>query len=266
MRFISPFLSLVLIPLVAVLPVSAQFPAPVQDLRLKVVENDSVQAPIGSKSAKGLMLQVTDESGHGVPDVAVALRLPDNGPTGSFSDGTHAAVVYTDQTGCAHVAGIQWGNTPGVVALRITAAKGAAHAGILVEQTLTATAAAKPISISPPAIAVPAAVASTLPAPPSAPAAPSSRSALPAQPGVIAARTPSPAAAAPSATPAVSVANGSPEYHSHGGKAKWFIIAAIAIGAGAGIAMAAGKSKSSSSSSSSTGVSIGSPSISIGHP
>jgi hypothetical protein len=255
MRFISPFLSLVLIPLVAVLPVSAQFPAPVQDLRLKVVENDSVQA-IGSKSAKGLILQVTDESGHGVPDVAVALRLPDNGPTGSFSDGTHSAVVYTDQTGCAHVAGIQWGNTPGVVALRITAAKGAAHAGILVEQTLTATAAAKPISISPPAIAVPAAKAVST----------SVASTLPAQPGVIAARTPSPAAAAHSETPAVSVTNGSPEYHSHSGKTKWFIIAAIAIGAGAGIAMAAGKSKSSSSSSSSTGLSIGSPSISIGHP
>jgi hypothetical protein len=274
MRLISPFLCLLLIPLVAALPVSAQLPAPaapLQDLQLKVVENDSAQVPVHSASAKGVTVQVTDITGAGVPDVAVALRLPDNGPTGTFSDGMHAAVIYTDQSGRAHAGGIHWGDTPGVAALRITAAKGAAHAGILVEQTLTAAASAKPAVLAAPSVSVPAtqsAPSSAAPAAgtlPSAPSAPGSKTAIPGQRATLVASAPAPSAA-PSEAPAVSVTNGSPAYHAHSGKAKWIIIAAIAIGAGAGVAMMAGKSKSSNSSSSSTGPSIGSPSISIGHP
>jgi len=64
--------------------------------------------------------------------------------------------------------------------------------------------------------------------------------------------------------PTVSVTGANHGAASHS-KAKWFVIAAIAIGAGAGLALA-GKGKSSSSTSPTTQLSIGTPSISVGHP
>ncbi len=257
-------------------------------LQIRMVDADNASARIGSRSNQGFTVEVTDAAGRVVRDAAVIFRLPDSGPSGRFADGTLAAVTYADADGKARVSDIRWDDTPGLVMLRVTAAKGTAHAGLLFEQTLSA--AATPVSAAAarqsvpvqPSLPVPASVQTSQP--PSAPVA------------VIRQRAPATRPAVPGNLPAVSVTNngetdddspdanvpsrhmvgaanaleGAPDVSitssgaASGGhsKAKW--IAVIAVAAGAGVALALVRKGSSSSSSS--GITIGSPTVSVGHP
>ncbi len=262
MKRLSPFFSLFLIPLLVTLPISAQLPevsgnsgasAAPEALQIRVLDANPSPLAVNSETATALAVAITDADGAPVPDAAVVLRLPDSGPTGAFSDGSHAAVAYTDHSGRAQIANLKWGDTPGVVAMRITAVKGTAHAGILVERILTAASVncghagesacataqdqkPAPVPVAQLATAAPATVH------PITPAAP------PLKP-----------------EPSVSVTNTAPvtsKSHSH---KKWLVIAAIAAGAGAGLAFA-GKGKSSTSASPAPSLSIGSPTVSVGHP
>ena len=298
MRFSPRFLSLVLTPTLIFGPVSAQTSVVSPSastaaipgaLQLKV-EGDAADVPVGSRSAKGFVIEVNDANGSPAADAAITLRLPDSGPTGTFPDGSHAAVAYTDSIGHATVSGIQWGSNPGVVSIRVTANKGTAHAGTLIQQTLIAgneAVLARPsvqpkavlpepfalpvpadLSVAPPVQAYPA--FQQLPSPPPPPADALSRAnvvaprlADPGQPAQASASLTAPSRLA--SEPSVSVSNSPNAGKSHSSKTKWVILAAvIAAGAGAGVAMM-GK-KSSSGTNSSGGVSIGPPVISVGHP
>ncbi len=260
---LSPFISLVLVMLLVVAPLSAQTPVPpadspgnsslVETLQLRIVDSDGAEISAGSKAVKGFTVEVKDSAGNAVAGAAVALRLPDTGASGTFPDGTHAAVAYTDSQGLAHVGALQWNATPGAIAMRVTATKGTAHAGILIEQTLTATAqptvpALPRVSVEPEAAVPPVLVAK-------APATPQ-------QPGALASPGIAPVSAA-AQQPAVSV-TGSGQATTPHSKAKWIAIVAVIAGAGAGAAMALGKGKSNSSAPAPSAVSIGSPSISVG--
>ena len=88
-------------------------------------------------AASGVIaVRVTDEKGAAVPDATVVFHLPDSGPSGTFRDGALSAVAYTDSSGSARVEQIHWGETTGHVPVRITAAKGAAHAGLLLDKAV----------------------------------------------------------------------------------------------------------------------------------
>jgi hypothetical protein len=206
-----------------------------------LVESDA-GVPVNSRSVKGFVVEVTDATGATVPEAAVAFRLAESGPTGTFADGSHAAVAYTDAAGRARMPGILWGNSAGAAELRITAAKGSAHAGLLLQQALTSTG-------------VPLVQPGTLKT-----SAPSPAIVVTARSG---ASTPVTPAAAPKVEPAVTITNASPGHAPHSNK-KWLIIALVAVGAGAGAAFAF-KGKGSPSTPSTPGLSIGSPTISVGH-
>ena len=271
-----PFVSLVLTPILAISPVWGQMPqsssslvseaAAPQILQLHLIQGDNSFAQVGSRTVKGFTIQLTDAAGVPVVDAAITFRLPDSSPTGAFADGRHSAVVYTDTAGRANIAGIKWGETPGLVAIRVTATKGTSHAGMLIDQTLTsgtASAASGP--------ALPAS-STTLPVQPAivAPTQPVTAQTLdktiaPASQDAPVARTSATPDAAPQPERSVSVTSASPGEAPHKSHAKWFIIAAIAAGAGAGVAMA-GKGSKGSPSSSVPSLSIGAPSISVGQP
>lgn len=274
---ISPFISVFLSPILAVAPLWAQAPVesvvPAQDaaaaqtLQVRIVESDGPQALVGSQTTKGFTVEVTDSTGKPVPDAAVALRLPDEGATGTFADRSHSAVVYTDATGRAHVNSIHWAETPGVVSIRVTATKGTNHAGVLVEQNLTANIPTRPSSTpksTPASFAAQTAVSS-----------PHVMVQAPPQPGTLqpvaqnAAATQAPASpdATPQAPPAVTVSNTPGADAPHKSHTKtWLILALVAAGAGAGVAMA-GKGKSSGSSASAApSLSITNAGNSVGSP
>jgi hypothetical protein len=265
MRLLSTFLSLFLIPLVAVMPLRAELAAdgpaattpssskPPQDKLLKIRLAEDPQATVEASSfAKGYAVLVTDSAGLPVADVAVAIRLPEDGPTGLFVNGERSAVAYTDATGTAKFPQVNWGSAAGMVSVRITAVKGELHAGVLVDQTVvqqmtdrTAVAAATP-----------------------APKSPAPKLQTPGTPTSVAVvqtgATPEQTAETASADPSVSVVNsGSSQGHSN---KKWIILAAVAVAAGAGIALAlAGKGGAAAAAAPSSGVSIGAPSINLGH-
>jgi len=99
MKTPSPILSIVLVPLLTVWPVTAQPAADsVETLQMHAVAGDGSANPNGSQSNQSFTIRVTDQNGAPVADAAVLLRLPDSGPTGTFGDGTHAAVGYSFQS------------------------------------------------------------------------------------------------------------------------------------------------------------------------
>ena len=265
--FRTPLIPLVLVPLLIGQPVWAQAPVGSASdeadegasLQLRVVSSDGSRIAVNSRSAKGFTVQVTDLHGAPVPEAAVAFRLPDSGASGAFPDGSHSAVVYTDSAGVAHVDSVQWRETPGVAAVRITASKGNAHAGLLVEQTLvapgagtaTAMAAAEPVRSAPPSPAPAMLQAAAPPLTPSVSVEPVGRKGMSAlETGFRR-----------------SEAEPSSETNSIGGsKKKWIILGiVIAAGAGAGFAFA-NKGKSSSTAAAPSSISFGSPTVSVGHP
>jgi hypothetical protein len=248
MRHLSSFLSFALIPLLVIAPMSAQ-----DGLEIRMTNAAAGPVPVNSEMPTGLIVEVTGPDGAPVADAAVALRLPDSEPTGVFPDGSHSAVGYTDQSGRTRLRAVKWGSIPGTVTMRLTAAKGTAHAGILVEQTLTESTtmaqalvpAASPLVETPSQPEMPALVQ---PEPPAL------------KPALL------PVAPAVKPAPSVSVTNSiAPVAKSHSSHTKWIVIAAIAAGAGAGLAFA-GKGKSGSSASPAPSLSIGAPGISVGHP
>lgn len=284
----SPFCCLLLIPTLVVAPVNAQSPvvaaaAPMASsavspqpesstpdntgLQLRILDGGATEAKVNSTLPKGLTVAVTNTSGVPVADAAVALRLPDSGPTGTFADGSHAAVAYTDPAGQAHFAGLHWASTPGPVALRVTATKATSHAALLLNETLTSDnttavqvpAPAAQVPQAAPQIAPPPATATVAVQQPGQPAA--------AQPIVRTGATPVTASseiAAAKPEPSVQVTGANTGASQHSSKTKWIILAAvIAAGAGAGIALS-GKSKASTPTTNS--LTVGTPSVTVGAP
>jgi hypothetical protein len=254
MKSLSSFLSLVLIPLIAVLPIRAQLPpAPSNTegtLQLRMVES----------SPNKFAVEVTDGAAKPAAGAAVAFRLPDTDPAGTFADGSHAAVVYTDINGRAQIGGIQWNRASGVASVRITAAKGAAHAGLIVEQPIAPNVVAVQVAkaVLQPAVVQPVVAQPGVLQPPPA-------KIVKAEP-IAVAHSGASTSVAPAPPPSVSVTNtkASPGETAHSSK-KWLVVLLVAGAAGAGAAFAF-KGKGASAAPSAPSLSIGNPSISIGHP
>jgi hypothetical protein len=288
-----PFASLISTFLCAALvvnPVYAQAQAPAinaasdvpEALQIKVIDADQIQTASRTGAKQSIQVLVSDSSGAGVANAAVTCRLPETGPTGTFSDGTHAAVAYTDPQGHATLESVQWGDVAGPVSMRLTATKGTVHTGILVDTTLQAGTSPAPVAVKADTITVPRETTTvTVPVPAAnAPAAatatqptvsvtkPGSKGAP--QPGEVAAKptvaNPNPDKLTPAAVePAVSVSRTSAADAPHSSHAKWYVLAlvAVAAGAGAGFAMK-GKSSTAATTPSAT-ISIGTPTVSVGH-
>jgi hypothetical protein len=113
--------------LLFILPLGAQNDPAI--LLIRIVEGEGAVYPIGSRATRGVTVQVTDETGKPVDGAAVVFRLPEDGPTGTFSSGMQTEVVTTAADGRANVWGMQWNRMTGPMEVRITAAKGQARAG-----------------------------------------------------------------------------------------------------------------------------------------
>jgi hypothetical protein len=107
-------------------------------LQIRVTEGEAAVYSIGSRATKGVTIQVTDETGKPVDGATISFRLPDDGPGGTFANGSKTEIATTKPDGRAAAWGMQWNRTPGLVELRITAAKGQTRAGIVCPQYLTA--------------------------------------------------------------------------------------------------------------------------------
>jgi hypothetical protein len=131
-----------------VCPATAQ----VAILQIQVLEGDgAVHAP-GSRSARPIIVEVTDETGRPVPGAAVSFHLPEEGPGGAFANGLHTEVAVSDAQGRVALHGLQVNRVPGRFQIRVIANKEQARAGVMSSQYVaelrsgaaTATAAGSP--------------------------------------------------------------------------------------------------------------------------
>ena len=97
----------------------------------------------GSKSARPLAVQLTDETGKPLEAVAVSFRLPEEGPSGSFESGMKTEIVITGADGRAAAYGLRYNRITGPFQIRITAAKGDSRAGAICSQYITDAPASK---------------------------------------------------------------------------------------------------------------------------
>jgi len=98
-------------------------------LQIRVLEGEGVAYPLGGRATRGVTVQVTDETGKPVEGSSVSFRLPEEGPSGTFSNGSRAEIATTKADGRAAAWGMQWNRTEGSFEIRITAVKGQARAG-----------------------------------------------------------------------------------------------------------------------------------------
>jgi hypothetical protein len=98
-------------------------------LQIHVIEGEGVAYPVGGRATRGVTIQVADETGKPIEDASVSFRLPDEGPSGAFSNGSRTEIATTKADGKAVAWGMQWNRTEGPFEIRITAVKGKAHAG-----------------------------------------------------------------------------------------------------------------------------------------
>jgi hypothetical protein len=235
-----------------------------------------------NSTSNGYTVQVLDAAGVPVAGAAVAVRLPDDGPSGTFADGNKASVAYSDSKGQVRFQQIHWNGSPGIAVVRVTVVKGAAHAGVLIQQSLIvnpngsaltsaktpATTVVAPFGAPgpdtpPPPVNRTVATAPPPPVPgtPVSPATPVSHS------GATSAALQSPSQSASAASPSVSVTDTSSTGggSAHGGVSKkWILLAVVAAGAGVGAALAM-SGHGSTAVAAAPGLTIGSPTLSVGH-
>jgi len=112
-------------------------------LRIRIGEGDSAVHTAGARSTQPLVVFLTDETGQPVANASVSVRLPEDGPSGMFTSGLRSEVLLTGVDGRAAIRGIQWNRVAGAMAVRITASKGEARAGIISTQYLTEPSSAQ---------------------------------------------------------------------------------------------------------------------------
>ena len=115
--------------LVTWLPIQAAAAGDPAVLQIRIVEGEDAAYALGSRSTRGVTVEVTDESGRPVEGATVSFRLPEEGPGGAFANGSKTEIATSRPDGRAGVWGMQWNRTAGSFELRITAAKGQARAG-----------------------------------------------------------------------------------------------------------------------------------------
>ncbi len=124
-------------------------------LQIRILEGEGVAYALGARATRGVTVQVTDETGKPIEDASVSFRLPEEGPSGTFANGSRSEITTTKADGRASAWGMQWNRTEGSFEIRITAVKGQARAGTVcaiylsrITGATVGTASSSPIKIS----------------------------------------------------------------------------------------------------------------------
>lgn len=103
--------------------------AQVAILQIRVIEGEGAVHQPGSRSARPITVEITEETGKPVAGAAVSFHLPEDGPGGTFVNGLRTEVVITDAHGYASLHGLLANRIPGRFQIRILASKEQARAG-----------------------------------------------------------------------------------------------------------------------------------------
>ena len=116
--------------------------AQVAILQIQFVAGEgAVHAP-GSRVARVLTVELTDEIGRPVAGAAVSFHLPDEGPGGVLANRLRTDVGITDAQGRVSLRGLQVNKIPGRFPIRVVASKEQARAGAIAAQYVGESATA----------------------------------------------------------------------------------------------------------------------------
>jgi hypothetical protein len=108
--------------------------AQVAILQIQVIEGEGAVHQPGSRSARPLVVEITDETGKPVAAAAVSFHVPEDGPGGTFLNGLRTEVATTDNRGRATLRGLEVNRIAGKFQIRIVASKEQARAGAVSSQ------------------------------------------------------------------------------------------------------------------------------------
>jgi hypothetical protein len=111
-------------------------------LQIHVVDGERAMYAPGTRTP-GFTVEVTDELGKAVAGAVVSVRLPDDGPGGSFANGLSSEILTTGANGRATTSPLRWNRLVGAVEIRVTAVKGKLRAGTVAACEVTEAVAAR---------------------------------------------------------------------------------------------------------------------------
>lgn len=109
--------------------------APPPKLNLVIVEGDGAINNVKQRVNREPIVQVEDENHKPIAGAVVVFFLPDQGPGGTFADGTHSMTVTTNAQGQATMAQPRLNNASGQMQIRVTASFGGQTAAAVISQT-----------------------------------------------------------------------------------------------------------------------------------
>ena len=102
-------------------PARAQEPQAPAQLRVVIVEGEGAVNNVKDRVNREPIVEVQDENQKPVAGAAVTFFLPNQGPGGSFANGTKTLTLTTDAQGRAQAAGIRRNNVAGQMQIRVSA-------------------------------------------------------------------------------------------------------------------------------------------------
>ena len=141
MRFLSPFLAVLLIGFSTPPPVAAQDPQAAPKLSLVIIEGEGAINNIKQRTQRETIVQVEDSNHRPVAGAAVAFTLPNDGASGTFANGSRSITSVTDSQGRATVR-MRPNNTQGKFEMHVTASAQNQVVTAVVTQTNTLLAGA----------------------------------------------------------------------------------------------------------------------------
>lgn len=135
MKFKLPC-SLILVPALLLnltgLPVWAQAPAGIQ---IVIVEGEGAINNVKERVNRQMIVEVEDQNHKPVAGAAVIFFLPNNGPGGTFANGTTSLTTTTNAQGRAVARGVQFNDVAGPMQIRVSASYAGRTASAVINQT-----------------------------------------------------------------------------------------------------------------------------------
>lgn len=112
--------------------------AAVPKLNIVIVEGDGAINNIKQRVNREPIVQVEDENHKPIAGALVVFFLPDQGPGGTFADGSHSMMVTTNAQGRAAMSGFRPNSATGQMQIRVTASFNGQTAAAVITQTMVA--------------------------------------------------------------------------------------------------------------------------------
>jgi len=114
------------------LPVRGQTPT---SLRIVIVEGEGAINNVKQRVNREPIVLVEDENHKPVAGVSVTFFLPNQGPGGTFTNGTNSLTTATNAQGQAVARGIRFNNQAGAMEIRVAASIAGQTASAIITQT-----------------------------------------------------------------------------------------------------------------------------------